>query len=242
MEAGAPTLLRHAPPARRAAAPDSAQRALRPMPRRGPRKIKASPGRPGVTVSRRRACRIIGGGRPGRRMRREEVQGAPRGGQRGRRAERRRARPRRQGAAHPYMRRPGLRVRRGLVELRPPARRPRNRGGIVGHSAGPGKDARPVKPAFATPSFPIPDIEIFHTDRGSEFNNAEIDLMLEALGIERSLSAKGCPHDSAVDESADGIPRVELARRETFGTTREPRPLRGRGQRDPLQTGSTRGA
>ena len=69
---------------------------------------------------------------------------------------------------------------------------PRNRG-IVGHSAGPGKDARPVKPAFATPSFPIPDIEVFHTDRGSEFDNAEIDLMLEALGIERSLSAKGCP-------------------------------------------------
>lgn len=85
-------------------------------------------------------------------------------------------------------------------------------------------------------------IEAFHTDRGSEFDNAEIDLMLEALGIERSLSAKGCPHDSAVDESADGIPRAELARRETFGTTREPRPLRGRGQRDPLQTGSTRGA
>lgn len=113
---------------------------------------------------------------------------------------------------------------------------------IVGHSAGPRKDARLVKSAFATLSFPISDIEVFHTDRGSEFDNAEIDLMLEAFGIERSLSAKGCPHDSAVDESADGIPRAELARRETFGTTREPRPLRGRGQRDPLQTGSTRGA
>lgn len=242
MEAGAPTLLRHAPPARRAAAPDSAQRALRPMPRRGPRKIKASPGRPGVTVSRRRACRIIGGGRPGRRMRREEVQGAPRGGQRGRRAERRRAR--RVGRA------PRTHICGDLAYVCVGASwscarlliDPRNRGGIVGHSAGPGKDARPVKPAFATPSFPIPDIEIFHTDRGSEFNNAEIDLMLEALGIERSPSAKGCPHDNAVDESADGIPRAELARRETFGTTREPRPLRGRGQRDPLQTGSTRGA
>ena len=35
--------------------------------------------------------------------------------------------------------------------------------------------------------------------------------MLEALGIERSLSAKGCPHDSAVDESADGIPRARLS-------------------------------
>ena len=221
------------------------------MPRRGPRKIKASPGRPGVTVSRRRACRIIGGGRPGRRMRQEEVQGAPRGGQRGRRAERRRARPRRQGAAHPYMRRPGLRVRyaatwptcaSGPRGAAPACSSTPATGGIVGHSAGPGKDARPVKPAFATPSFPIPDIEIFHTDRGSEFDNAEIDLMLEAFGIERSPSAKGRPHDNAVDESTDGMPRAELVHRETFGTTREPRPLRGRGQRDPLQTGSTRGA
>ena len=113
---------------------------------------------------------------------------------------------------------------------------------IVGHSAGPRKDARLVKSAFATLSFPISDIEVFHTDRGSEFDNAEIDLMLEAFGIERSLSAKGCPYDNAVDESTDGMPRAELVHREAFGTTREPRPLRGRGQRDPLQTGSTRGA
>ena len=35
--------------------------------------------------------------------------------------------------------------------------------------------------------------------------------MLEALGVERSLSAKGCPHDNAVDESADGIPRARLS-------------------------------
>ena len=242
MEAGAPTLLRHAPPARRAAAPDSAQRALRPMPRRGPRKIKASPGRPGVTVSRRRACRIIGGGRPDRRMRREEVQGAPPG---------RSTRPTRRAssrAASAAGRRAPIYAATwptcasGPRGAAPACSSTPATGGIDGHSAGPGKDARPVKPAFATPSFPIPDIEIFHTDRGSEFNNAEIDLMLEALGIERSPSAKGCPHDSAVDESADGIPRAELARREAFGTTRELRPLRGRGQRDPLQTGSTRGA
>ena len=35
--------------------------------------------------------------------------------------------------------------------------------------------------------------------------------MLEALGIERSLSAEGCPHDNGVDESADGIPRARLS-------------------------------
>lgn len=83
------------------------------------------------------------------------------------------------------------------------------------------KDARLVRSAFATPSFPISDIEVFHMDRGSELNNAEIDLTLEAFGIERSLSAKGCPYDNAVDESTNGILKAELARREAFGTTRE---------------------
>ena len=68
------------------------------------------------------------GERPGRRIRQEEVQGAPRGGQRGRRVERRRAQLRRQGAVHPYMQRLGLRTRRGVVELRLPARRPLQRG------------------------------------------------------------------------------------------------------------------
>ena len=92
---------------------------------------------------------------------------------------------------------------------------------IAGRSAGPGKDARLVKSAFATLSFPISDIEVFHTDRGSEFDNAEIDLMLEAFGIERSLSAKGCPYDNAVDESTNRILKAELVHRETFGTTRE---------------------
>ena len=61
-------------------------------------------------------------------IRQEGVQGAPRGGQRGRRAQRRRARLRRQGAAHPYMQRLGLRARRSVVELRLPARRPLQRG------------------------------------------------------------------------------------------------------------------
>ena len=92
---------------------------------------------------------------------------------------------------------------------------------IAGRSAGPGKDVRLVKPTFAAPSFPISGIGAFHTDRDSEFANAEIDLMLEAFGIERSLSARGRPHDSTVDESTDRILRAELVHRETFGTTRE---------------------
>ena len=45
--------------------------------------------------------------------------------------------------------------------------------------------------------------------------------MLETFGIERSLSAKGCPYDNAVDESTNRILKAELVHRETFGTTRE---------------------
>lgn len=94
-------------------------------------------------------------------------------------------------------------------------------GKVAGRSAGPRRDARLVKSAFATPSFPISDIEAFRTGRGGELDNAEIDPMLEAFGIERSLSARGCPCDNAVDESTDGILKAELVHREAFGTTRE---------------------
>lgn len=92
---------------------------------------------------------------------------------------------------------------------------------IVGHSAGSSKGAKLVKEAFATLEFPISDIEVFHTDRGSEFDNAEIDLMLEAFGIERSLSAKGCPYDNAVDESTNKIPKAGLVYRGSFSDLRD---------------------
>ncbi len=92
---------------------------------------------------------------------------------------------------------------------------------IVGHSAGPRKDADLVRAAFATVEFPLSDIQVFHTDRGSEFDNAKIDEMLEAFGIERSLSRKGCPYDNAVDESTNKILKAEFVYREAFGTTRE---------------------
>ena len=91
----------------------------------------------------------------------------------------------------------------------------------VGRSAGGGKGAKLVKAAFATPGFPISDIEVSRTDRGSELDNAEIDLMLEAFGIERSLSAKGRPHDDAVDESTNKVLKAELVYRDGFSDLRD---------------------
>ena len=90
---------------------------------------------------------------------------------------------------------------------------------IVGHSAGERKDADLVRAAFATLPFPLSDIEVFHTDRGSEFDNMAIDEMLEVFGIERSLSRKGCPYDNAVIESTNKILKKELVYRQTYATT-----------------------
>ena len=91
----------------------------------------------------------------------------------------------------------------------------------VGHSAGRRRGAGLVKAAFATPGLPISDIEASRTDRGGEFDNAEIDLMPGAFGVERSLSAKGCPHDDAVDEPADKILKAEFVYRERFSDLRD---------------------
>ena len=45
--------------------------------------------------------------------------------------------------------------------------------------------------------------------------------MLEAFGIERSLSAKGCPYDNAVDESTNKILKAEFVYRESFSDLRD---------------------
>ena len=104
--------------------------------------------------------------------------------------------------------------------LRLPARRPLQQGDrrpLGGKQQG----AKLVKAAFATPGFPISDIEVSRTDRGSESGNAEIDLMLEAFGIERSLSAKGCPHGNAVDESTNKMLKAELVYGDSFSDLRD---------------------
>ena len=188
--------------------------------RYGSRKIKASPGRSGITVSRRRVCRI---------MRENGLAGTY---------------GRKRFKVHPGAvneadvpnvvargfggRAPRTHICSDLTYVRVGASwncvcllvDPCNRE-IVGHSAGPRKDARLVKSAFATPSFPISDIEVFHTDRGSEFDNAKIDRLLDAFGVRRSLSKKGCPYDNAVDESTNKILKAEFAYRESFANARE---------------------
>lgn len=188
--------------------------------RYGARKVKASPGRRGVVASRRRISRIM----------RENGLSSAHG------RKRFKARPGKPNEAElPNVLdrsfdgcAPRTHVCSDLTYVRAGGSRrhvrlpvdPCNRE-VVGRSAGSSKGAKLVKAAFATPGFPISDIEVFHTDRGSEFDNAEIDLMLEAFGIERSLSAKGCPYDNAVDGSTNKILKAELVYRDSFSDLRD---------------------
>ena len=90
--------------------------------------------------------------------------------------------------------------------------------GIVGHSAGWTRDAGLVLGAIATLDFPLTDVQVFHTDRGGEFDNTRIDEPLDVFDIKRSLSRKGNPYDNAVVESTDRLLRKELVYRNHYAT------------------------
>lgn len=49
---------------------------------------------------------------------------------------------------------------------------------FIGHSAGPQKSAALVQRAFASVKYNLNRLELFHTDRGSEFKNQIIDQAL----------------------------------------------------------------
>lgn len=99
---------------------------------------------------------------------------------------------------------------------------------IVGHAASGRKDSRLVKAAFATLGFPLADIDVLRTNRGSEFANPDIDDLLEAFDIRRSPSRKGNPYDNAAIEPTNRILKKELVYRRAFADLgqlrREPNP------------------
>jgi len=87
---------------------------------------------------------------------------------------------------------------------------------IIGHSAGPHKDAALVYRALSKIQGNLHDIELFHTDRGKEFDNCLIDAALSAFGIQRSLSKKGCPYDNAVAEATFKVFKTEFSNHKYF--------------------------
>ena len=89
---------------------------------------------------------------------------------------------------------------------------------IIGYSAGAYKNAELVHKAFSTVKGNLFEIRMFHTDRGSEFDNTLIDGLLESFQISRSLSMKGCPYDNAVAESTFKMIKAEFVYSRRFDT------------------------
>ncbi len=87
---------------------------------------------------------------------------------------------------------------------------------IAGFSAGKRKNAELVREAFATVKSSLYDLNIFHTDRGNEFKNKEIDEMLDTFKIIRSLSKKGNPYDNSVAEATFKIIKTEFVMGKNF--------------------------
>ena len=90
--------------------------------------------------------------------------------------------------------------------------------GIAGHSAGRPRDAGLVLAAFAALDFPPADVQVFHADRGGEFDDTGIDELLDVFDIKRSLPRKGNPYDNAVAESTNRPPKKELVYRNHYTT------------------------
>ena len=81
---------------------------------------------------------------------------------------------------------------------------------IVGCSMSEKKDINIVLKAFENSKIDYSTIDIFHTDRGSEFVNLALDAFLHKNNIIRSLSKPGCPYDNAVSESTFNIFKREI--------------------------------
>ena len=80
---------------------------------------------------------------------------------------------------------------------------------IVGTSVDVDLGSKLVEVALLSMNLDLSKIEIFHTDRGAEFNNHQINQLMEAFKVARSLSAVSSPLDNAVVESLNNIVKIE---------------------------------
>jgi putative transposase len=87
---------------------------------------------------------------------------------------------------------------------------------ILSYAVSEHRDSALVEQAFKSMQIDHSRIEIFHTDRGSEFSSKIIGDLLRKYDIKRSLSEKGCPIDNAVCESLFSTFKREFFKRSEF--------------------------
>src|SRR5699024_8981980 len=92
---------------------------------------------------------------------------------------------------------------------------------IIGYSARPNNEATLVHQAFSSVSYNLHELEMFHTDRGKEFDNKLIDQALKTFGINRSLSEKSSPYDKTRAESTFKSIKTEFVYGRVFSCQQE---------------------
>jgi transposase InsO family protein len=80
---------------------------------------------------------------------------------------------------------------------------------IVGTAVNTVLNANLVQTAINSMGLDLSNVDIFHTDRGAEFNNHQINQLMESFKTARSLSAVSAPLDNAVVESLNNIVKIE---------------------------------
>ncbi|OUQ07024.1 hypothetical protein B5E92_10010 [Erysipelatoclostridium sp. An15] len=92
---------------------------------------------------------------------------------------------------------------------------------MVGYVASKNKNSKLVKKALYSIKYDLRKINLFHSDRRSEFKNEDIEKVLKTFNINRLLSAKGCPYDNAVAEATYKIIKTEFAFNKRFESLEE---------------------
>jgi transposase InsO family protein len=87
---------------------------------------------------------------------------------------------------------------------------------IVGSGISAKRDSSLAVNSLYNVDFDLREANIFHSDLGSEFNNKDMQNILESFGINRSFSRKGTPTDNAVLESFIKTVKIEFVNRKKF--------------------------
>jgi putative transposase len=91
-----------------------------------------------------------------------------------------------------------------------------SRRAIVGSGVSSKRDSSLAVRSLYSVDFDLRESSIFHSDLGSEFNNKDIQNILESFGIQRSFSRKGTPTDNAVLESFIKTVKIEFVNQNKF--------------------------
>jgi transposase InsO family protein len=89
---------------------------------------------------------------------------------------------------------------------------------LEGFAASQSKDASLAHKAILSVKGDLRDIDIFHSDKGSEFLNKLIDRTLLAFEIQRSTSGKGNVYDNSVAEAMFKTIKKEFIKNKTFSS------------------------